>query len=80
MKPEGGVNGMTRRFEGQNVANLGSVAKMKADLVRAGITEFGSGWCWLALRYVTGAPIISRRRSITGHWEYVAEMFAAAVK
>ena len=34
-----------------NNAGLGSVAKMKEAFVQAGATQFGSGWCWLAVRY-----------------------------
>ena len=28
---------------------LGSVEKMKANFINAGIGQFGSGWCWLVL-------------------------------
>jgi Fe-Mn family superoxide dismutase len=30
--------------------DLGSVAKMKEDFVEAGVGQFGSGWCWLAVK------------------------------
>ena len=38
-------------LEKQIVADLGSVAKMKEAFIQAGVTQFGSGWCWLAVRY-----------------------------
>jgi Fe-Mn family superoxide dismutase len=50
MKPQGG-GGMPGDLEKQVVADFGSVAKMKEDFIRAGVTQFGSGWCWLAVRY-----------------------------
>jgi Fe-Mn family superoxide dismutase len=31
------------------VADLGSVAKMK-ETIQAGVTQFGSGWAWLAVK------------------------------
>src|SRR5580765_7387258 len=31
-------------------ADLGSVAKMKEEFVQAGVGQFGSGWCWLAVK------------------------------
>ena len=47
MKPGGG-GGMPGNLEKQIVADFGSVAKMKEDFIQAGVTQFGSGWCWLA--------------------------------
>jgi superoxide dismutase, Fe-Mn family len=49
MKPNGG--GMIpailkRRIE----ADIGSIEKMRDDFVAAGVSQFGSGWCWLAVR------------------------------
>ena len=51
MKPGGGGDRMPGKLEKQIVADLGSVAKMKEDFVQAGVTQFGSGWCWLAVIY-----------------------------
>jgi len=50
MKPGGG-GGMPGKLEKQIIADLGSVAKMKEDFVQAGVTQFGSGWCWLAIKF-----------------------------
>ena len=51
MKPGGGGDRMPGNLEKQIVADLGSVAKMKEAFIQAGVTQFGSGWCWLAVRY-----------------------------
>jgi len=51
MKPGGGGDRMPGALEKRIIADLGSVAKMKEDFVQAGITQFGSGWCWLAVKY-----------------------------
>jgi Fe-Mn family superoxide dismutase len=49
MKPDGGGK-MPGKLEKRIVADLGSVDKMKEDLIQAGVGQFGSGWCWLALK------------------------------
>jgi superoxide dismutase, Fe-Mn family len=51
MKPGGGGDRIPGKLEKQIVADLGSVAKMKEDFIQAGMTQFGSGWCWLAVKY-----------------------------
>src|SRR5271165_3192550 len=32
------------------VDSLGSVEKAKEDFIQAGVTQFGSGWAWLAVK------------------------------
>jgi Fe-Mn family superoxide dismutase len=49
MKPNGGGR-MPPALEKRIVADLGSVDKMKEDFIQAGVGQFGSGWCWLALK------------------------------
>jgi Fe-Mn family superoxide dismutase len=49
MKPKGGGK-LPGEVEKRVVADLGSVEKMKEDFVQAGVTQFGSGWCWLAVK------------------------------
>jgi Fe-Mn family superoxide dismutase len=49
MKPGGGGH-LPGSLEKRIVADLGSVDKMKEDLVQAGVGQFGSGWCWLAVK------------------------------
>ena len=50
MKPGGGGDKIPGDLEKKIVADLGSVAKMKEDFVQAGVTQFGSGWCWIAVK------------------------------
>ena len=50
MKPNGGGDKIPGNLEKKIVADLGSVAKMKEDFIEAGVTQFGSGWCWLAVK------------------------------
>ncbi len=50
MKPHGGGDKIPGELEKKIVADLGSVAKMKEDFIQAGVTQFGSGWCWLAVK------------------------------
>src|SRR6266702_2691363 len=50
MKPNGGGDKIPGNLEKKIVADLGSVEKMKGDFVEAGVSQFGSGWCWLAVK------------------------------
>ena len=50
MKPNGGGDRIPGNLEKKINQDLGSVAKMKDDFIQAGVTQFGSGWCWLAVR------------------------------
>ena len=49
MKPQGG-GALPGAVEKAAVAAFGSVAKMKEDFIQAGVTQFGSGWAWLAIK------------------------------
>jgi Fe-Mn family superoxide dismutase len=49
MKPKGGGK-IPGELEKRIVSDLGSVDKMKEEFIQAGITQFGSGWCWLAVK------------------------------
>jgi Fe-Mn family superoxide dismutase len=49
MKPNGGSS-IPGSLEKKITEDLGSVDKMKEDFIQAGVTQFGSGWCWLALK------------------------------
>ena len=44
--PEGKMPG---ELESKITNDFGSVDQMKNDFINAGITQFGSGWCWLVL-------------------------------
>jgi len=49
MKPSGGGK-IPGKLEKQIVSDLGSVDKMKEEFIQAGVGQFGSGWCWLAVK------------------------------
>ena len=49
MKPKGGGS-IPGRLEKKIISDLGSVDKMKEEFANAGATQFGSGWCWLAVK------------------------------
>jgi Fe-Mn family superoxide dismutase len=49
MKPKGG-GALPGKLEKKITEDLGSVDKMKEDFVQAGVGQFGSGWCWLAVQ------------------------------
>src|ERR1700683_4964876 len=51
MIPGGGGDRLPGKLEKQIIADLGSVARMKEDFIQAGTSQFGSGWCWLAVKY-----------------------------
>jgi Fe-Mn family superoxide dismutase len=50
MKPNGGGEKLPGALEKRIVADLGSLAKMKEEFIEAGVGQFGSGWCWLAVK------------------------------
>ena len=49
MKPNGG-GAIPGGLEAKINSDLGGVEKFKEDFVQAGVTQFGSGWCWLTLK------------------------------
>jgi superoxide dismutase, Fe-Mn family len=51
MRPGGGADRMPGILEKQIIGDFGSLAKMKEGFINAGVSQFGSGWCWLAVRY-----------------------------
>ena len=48
MKPNGGGS-MPDRLEKKLISDFGSVDEFKNKFKDAGITQFGSGWCWLSI-------------------------------
>lgn len=50
MKPEGGKSGLSGALDAKITADLGGYDAFKADFIQAGMTQFGSGWCWLVLK------------------------------
>jgi Fe-Mn family superoxide dismutase len=50
LKPGGGGDKIPSQLEKKITENLGSVAKMREEFSAAGMGQFGSGWCWLAVK------------------------------
>ena len=48
MKPNGGGKKIPARLQAAIDSDLGGYDKMRTDFVQAGVTQFGSGWCWIA--------------------------------
>jgi Fe-Mn family superoxide dismutase len=49
MKPNGG-GAAPGALAAKIDSDLGGMDKLRADFINAGVTQFGSGWCWLALK------------------------------
>jgi len=49
MKPNGGGN-IPPKLEKRLVSDFGSVENFKTEFKNAGVTQFGSGWCWLSIK------------------------------
>ena len=50
MKPNGGGKKLPGALAKAIDSDLGGLDKMRADFVQAGLTQFGSGWCWIAVK------------------------------
>ncbi len=48
MKPNGGGK-LPGKLEKKIISDFGSVDKFKEEFIQAGVTQFGSGWAWLAI-------------------------------
>lgn len=48
MKPNGGGKKIPGRLQAAIDSDLGGYDKMRTEFVQAGVTQFGSGWCWIA--------------------------------
>ena len=116
MKPHGGGK-IPGKLEKALIDGFGSVEKAKEDFIQSGVTQFGSGWGWLAvqdgkviaMKTPNGeSPLVHRAKPILGvdvwehsyyidyrnrrpdylkafvenlvNWDYVAEMYEAAIK
>lgn len=49
MKPNGGGS-IPGELEAKLSEDFGSVDDFKAQFIQAGVTQFGSGWCWLTMK------------------------------
>ena len=50
MKADGGGTKLPGALQAAVNADLGGYDKFRADFIQAGMTQFGSGWCWLTVR------------------------------
>ncbi len=50
MKPNGGGKKLPGSLQKAIDSDLGGYDKMRTDFVQAGLTQFGSGWCWIAVK------------------------------
>jgi len=50
MKPNGGGDKLPGSLAAKIDEDLGGYGAFKEAFVQAGLTQFGSGWCWLALK------------------------------
>jgi len=57
MKPNGGGS-IPKKLEERIKSDLGSVEEFKKQFIQAGITQFGSGWCWLSIK--DGKLVVSK--------------------
>ena len=57
MKPNGG-GAIPPKLEKRIISDFGSIDQFKQDFIKAGVTQFGSGWCWLSIN--DGKLVISK--------------------
>ena len=57
MKPNGGGT-MPEKLKKRIEADFGSTDEFKKQFIQAGITQFGSGWCWLSIN--NGKLVVSK--------------------
>jgi Fe-Mn family superoxide dismutase len=50
MKPNGGGKSLPGSVAKRIASDLGGYDKFREDFINAGIGQFGSGWCWVAVK------------------------------
>lgn len=50
MKPNGGGKSLPGKLQAAIDSDLGGYDKFRADFIQAGVTQFGSGWAWVAVK------------------------------
>ncbi|MBO6920350.1 MAG: superoxide dismutase [Rhizobiaceae bacterium] len=50
MKKDGGGTSLPGALQSAIDSDLGGYGKFRADFINAGMTQFGSGWAWLAVK------------------------------
>lgn len=54
MKPNGGGTSLPGTLESKIKEDFGSFDDFRGKFIEAGVTQFGSGWCWLTLDDASG--------------------------
>ncbi|MAZ76582.1 MAG: superoxide dismutase [Micavibrio sp.] len=54
MAPNGGGQKMSGNLEKKITDDIGGYDAFRAKFIEAGMTQFGSGWCWLAMDNASG--------------------------
>ena len=54
MKKDGGGTAMAGALEQKIAEDIGGYDAFRAKFIEAGMTQFGSGWCWLAMDNASG--------------------------
>jgi len=49
MKPQGGGTKIPGALAAKIDSDLGGIAEFRGKFIQAGLTQFGSGWCWLSI-------------------------------
>ncbi len=60
MKPNGG-GAMPTKLKDRIVSDFGSVEEFKKQFIQAGVTQFGSGWCWLSIN--SGKLVVNKTQN-----------------
>jgi superoxide dismutase, Fe-Mn family len=60
MKKNGGGKSLPGKLMQQIESDLGGYDAFRKDFMQAGLTQFGSGWCWLSIDNATGKLEISK--------------------
>lgn len=60
MAPNGGKQNLSTTMEAKLTEAFGSYDVFKEKFIAAGMTQFGSGWCWLVVDNETGGLEISK--------------------
>ena len=50
MKHDGGGKSLPGKLQAAIDSDLGGYDKFRADFIQAGLTQFGSGWAWIAVK------------------------------
>jgi superoxide dismutase, Fe-Mn family len=50
MKKDGGGNKLPAAVKARIDSDLGGYDKFRTDFIQAGVTQFGSGWAWIAVK------------------------------